>query len=82
MLFQNAHAAVETQRTEPLRDHHGAGGGVLREQFGDGGLKGSSLLARGRSAGVCAGESRYFLMVRQPICRCCSILRMGQRSDQ
>ena len=45
MLFQNAHAAVETQRTEPLRDHHGAGGWVLREQFGDGRLERIQLAA-------------------------------------
>jgi hypothetical protein len=29
------------------------------------GLKGSSLLTRDRAAGVCAGASKYFLMVRQ-----------------
>ena len=39
MLFQDAHAAVEPERTEPLRDHHGAGGRVLGEPFGDGWLK-------------------------------------------
>jgi hypothetical protein len=46
------------------------------------GLKGSSLLMRDRVAGVCAGDSKYFLMVCQLMRRCCSILRMGQRSAQ
>ena len=46
------------------------------------GLKGSSLLNRGRAVGVCAGASKYFLMVRQLMRRCCSILRMGQCSTQ
>ena len=31
------------------------------------GLKGSSLLTRDRAAGVCAGASKYFLMVRRKI---------------
>ena len=46
------------------------------------GLKGSSLLTRDRAAGVWAGASKYFLMVRQLMLRCCSILRMGQCSTQ
>ena len=46
------------------------------------GLNGSSLLMRDRVAGVCAGVSKYFLMVCQLMRRCCSILRMGQRSAQ
>jgi hypothetical protein len=44
-------------------------------------LKESSLLVRGRCAGPCAGASRYFRMVCQPMLRWRSILRMGQRSD-
>ena len=46
------------------------------------GLNGSSLLIRDRVDGVCAGVSKYFLMVCQLMRRCCSILRMGQRSAQ
>src|ERR1039457_712882 len=42
----------------------------------------SSLLMRDRVAGVCAGASKYFLMVCQLTRRCCSILRMDQRSSQ
>ena len=45
-------------------------------------LNGSSLLVRDRVAGVCAGASRYFLMVCQLMRRWRSILRMGQCSDQ
>ena len=45
-------------------------------------LNGSSLLERSRLAGPCAGASRYFLMVCQPMLRWRSILRMGQCSDQ
>src|ERR1022692_3592833 len=46
------------------------------------GLNGSSLLIRDRVAGVCAGVSKYFLMVCQLMRRCCSILRMGQRDGE
>ena len=45
-------------------------------------LYGSSLLVRDRPAGVWAGMSKYFLIVRQPIFRWRSILRIGHRSDQ
>ena len=45
-------------------------------------LKGSSLLSRCRWRGPCAGASRYFRMVCQPMRRCRSILRIGQCSDQ
>ncbi len=45
-------------------------------------LNESSLLERLRSAGPCAGALRYLRIVRQPIFRCRSILRMDQRSDQ
>jgi hypothetical protein len=45
-------------------------------------LKGSNLLTRDRAAGICASASKYFLMVRQVMHKCCSILRMGQCSDQ
>src|ERR1019366_2600508 len=45
-------------------------------------LYASSLLDRGRPAGVWAGISRYFLIVSQPMCRWRLILRMGQCSDQ
>src|SRR5271170_8082830 len=45
-------------------------------------LNESSLLARLRSAGPCAGALRYLRIVRQPIFRWRSILRMDQRSDQ
>jgi hypothetical protein len=43
-------------------------------------LKGSSLLVRTRRAGVWSGWWRYLRMVRQPMGRRRSILRIGQRS--
>ena len=33
------------------------------------GLKGSSLLERGREAAVCAGAARCLAMVLRPMCR-------------
>ena len=44
-------------------------------------LNGSSLLTRDRVAGVCAGVSKYFLMVCQLMRRCCSILQNGPVLD-
>jgi hypothetical protein len=40
-------------------------------------LKESSLLERLRTGGPCAGVSLYLGIVRRPILRWCSILRMG-----
>ena len=39
MVLQDRDAAVEPERTQSLHDHHGAGGGVLLQQFRDGRLE-------------------------------------------
>lgn len=40
MFLQNAHAAIETQRAEPLSNDGGTECWILREPFGDGRLEG------------------------------------------
>jgi hypothetical protein len=46
VLFQDAETTVEAQGAKPLCNDHGAGFGILLQQFGDGGFKGIQLARR------------------------------------
>ena len=46
VLFQDAETTVEAQGAKPLGNDHGAGLGILLQQFGDGGFKGIQLARR------------------------------------
>ena len=82
ILPQNAVSAGIAERAEALLDDCGGDERIFLQPFGDIALERISLLKRARLAGPCAGASRYFLMVCQPMLRWRSILRIGQCSDQ